>query len=167
MSSTRLRWWSAGSAGVSGRRWGSWPWASRWWLRLLAWGFGCDEKLRARGVRGHRRQLRHDAACYRRNRLGGAEPGDGRWSIGGSGEGVHGGGAMTGLLILLGIVALAVALLAHRTPDDAPPWSYTCRSCARVDAEPWGDRTLYGVEGDLDLDHGRPTDPGEELTVIH
>jgi len=74
---------------------------------------------------------------------------------------------MTGLLILLGIVALAVALLAHRTPDDAPPWSYTCRSCARVDAEPWGDRTLYGVEGDLDLDHGRPTDPGEELTVIH
>lgn len=60
---------------------------------------------------------------------------------------------MTGLLILLGIVALAVALLAHRTPDDAPPWSYTCRSGVRV-------------EGDLDLDDGRPTDPGEELTVV-
>lgn len=76
---------------------------------------------------------------------------------------------MTGLVVLFVLVVLfwaAVALIAHRTPDDAPPSVYTCRSGARVDAEPWGDRTLYGVEGDLDLDDGRPTDPGEELTVV-
>lgn len=76
---------------------------------------------------------------------------------------------MTGLVVLFAIVVLfwaGVALLAHRTPGDARPQIYTCRSGARVDAELWGDRTLYGVEGDLDLDDGRPTDPGEELTVV-
>lgn len=76
---------------------------------------------------------------------------------------------MTGLVVLFAIVVLfwtGVALLAHRTPGDARPQIYTCRSGARVDAEPWGDRTVYGVEGDLDLDDGRPTDPGEEITEV-
>src|SRR5690606_41550089 len=43
----------------------------------------------------------------------------------------------------------AVALLARQWPEEAPPASYT-----------------YGVEGDLDIDDGRPTNPGEELTVV-
>lgn len=63
---------------------------------------------------------------------------------------------MTALAVLFVIVVLfwgAVALLARRRPMGAPPASYTCRSGARV-------------EGDLDLDDGRPTDPGEELTVV-
>lgn len=76
---------------------------------------------------------------------------------------------MTGLAVLALVVALfwvGVAVAARRLPPDAPPRVYTCRSGARVDAETWADRTRYGVEGDLDLDDGRPTDPGEELTVV-
>lgn len=62
---------------------------------------------------------------------------------------------MTGLVVLFAIVVIlgAVAIIAQRAPSDSPPASYTCRSGARV-------------EGDLDLDDGRPTDPGEELTVV-
>ncbi len=63
---------------------------------------------------------------------------------------------MTGLAVLALVVALfwvGVAVAARRLPPDAPPQIYTCRSGARV-------------EGDLDLDDGRQTDPGEELTVV-
>ncbi len=69
---------------------------------------------------------------------------------------------VTGLVVLLALVVIfwgAVALLARRWPEEAPPTSYTCRSGARVDAEPWAEpsRTTVSpatVEGDLD--DGRP-----------
>ena len=56
-------------------------------------------------------------------------------------------------LITFALLAAYAVVRAWRSVSPHPPSSYTCRSGVVV-------------EGDLDLDDGRPTDPGEELTVV-